>query len=195
MDQIGTDPSERAEAVRAFDTAYGHMERSLWTLSRACRPFLLRGEKSPLLEGLVWTLKSWMGVQGVRSDTRRAMGAALATLMWTPECFDETYLHAGEAERFACESVSNLVSARMPLGVPRREYSLASKVLHWLMPWRVPIYDAFVRAEGQGAGIMGPSAGVPANLRPAVRRSQNPRRGRYDMDRRQGTAFASSRPG
>jgi hypothetical protein len=33
----------------------------------------------------------------------------------------------------------------MSLGVPRREYSLASKVLHWLMPWRVPVYDSFVR--------------------------------------------------
>jgi hypothetical protein len=33
----------------------------------------------------------------------------------------------------------------MLLGVPRREYSLASKVLHWLMPWRVPVYDGFVR--------------------------------------------------
>jgi len=34
----------------------------------------------------------------------------------------------------------------MSLGVPRREYSLASKVLHWLMPWRVPVYDSFVRS-------------------------------------------------
>jgi hypothetical protein len=33
----------------------------------------------------------------------------------------------------------------MSLGVPRREYSLASKVLHWLMPWQVPVYDSFVR--------------------------------------------------
>ena len=31
------------------------------------------------------------------------------------------------------------------LGVPRREYSLASKVLHWLMPWARPVYDSFVR--------------------------------------------------
>jgi hypothetical protein len=30
-------------------------------------------------------------------------------------------------------------------GVTRREYSLASKVLHWLLPWRVPVYDSFVR--------------------------------------------------
>jgi hypothetical protein len=34
----------------------------------------------------------------------------------------------------------------MALGAPRREYSLASKVLHWLMPWQVPVYDSFVPA-------------------------------------------------
>lgn len=33
----------------------------------------------------------------------------------------------------------------MALGVPRREYSLASKVLYWLLPWRVPVYDSYVR--------------------------------------------------
>jgi hypothetical protein len=30
-------------------------------------------------------------------------------------------------------------------GGRRREWSLSSKVLHWLMPWRVPAYDALVR--------------------------------------------------
>jgi hypothetical protein len=33
----------------------------------------------------------------------------------------------------------------MSMGVPRREYSLASKVLHWLLPWQVPVYDSYVR--------------------------------------------------
>ena len=40
------------------------------------------------------------------------------------------------------------------LGVSRREYSLASKALHWLMPWQVPVYDhSFVRG----------ALGVPAS--------------------------------
>src|SRR5689334_4048515 len=30
-------------------------------------------------------------------------------------------------------------------GLRRREYSWASKVLHWLLPWTVPAYDAYVR--------------------------------------------------
>lgn len=147
VSEIDPTLEERTEAVRAFDSTYGHMERTLWTLSQACRPFLLRGEESPVIDGLVWTLKSWMGVQGVRSETKRAMGAALASLRWAPSCFEESYLPRGEAETFACAVVADLVVKSMERGVARREYSLASKVLHWLMPWRVPIYDAFVRAQ------------------------------------------------
>lgn len=147
MTEIDPTLEERTEAVRAFDSTYGHMERALWMLSQACRAPLLRGEESQVLDGLVWTLKSWMGVQGVRSDTRRAMGAALSSVRWTPSSFEDSYLPAGEAEAFACDAVAELVSKSMERGVARREYSLASKVLHWLMPWRVPIYDAFVRSQ------------------------------------------------
>lgn len=138
---------ERAEAVRAFDATYGQMERTLWTLSRESRPLLLRGEESPILDELVWTLKSWWGVQGVRSETKRAMGAALANLDWAPEYFEQTYLPSGQSDAFAYEAVGTLVEESRKLGVPRREYSLASKVLHWLMPWRVPVFDAFVCSE------------------------------------------------
>jgi hypothetical protein len=96
MGDVDAISGERAEAVRAFDAAYGHMEGTLWTLSQACRPWLLRGEESPILDELVWTLKSWWGVQGVRSETKRAMGAALASLEWAPEFFRDKYLPAGE---------------------------------------------------------------------------------------------------
>jgi hypothetical protein len=30
-------------------------------------------------------------------------------------------------------------------GARRKEFSLASKVLHWLVPCRVPVYDSYVR--------------------------------------------------
>lgn len=138
---------ERAAAVRAFDAVYGDMDHTLWTVSQACRTSLLRHEHSVLLDELVWTLKSWWGVQGVRLDTKHAMAAALIGLEWAPEHFEPTYLPAGAAESFAEEVVRNLVARTKTLGAPRSEYSLASKVLHWLMPWRVPVFDAFVRAE------------------------------------------------
>jgi hypothetical protein len=147
MDDPDGTIAERAEAVRSFDAVYAAMDRTLWTLSQACRPSLLRGEHSLILDELVWTVKSWWGVQGVRLETKQAMGAALASLDWAPEFFEETYLPAGKAETFACDVVQSLVSRSMELGVERREYSLASKVLHWLMPWRVPVFDSFVRSK------------------------------------------------
>ena len=138
---------ERAEAVRAFDATYGRMDRALWILSGACRPLLLRGEESPILDELVWAVKSWWGVQGVRSETKRAMGGALAHLNWVPEFFEEEYPPRAVAVSFACETVDHLVLETMRRGAPRREYSLASKVLHWLMPWRIPVFDSFVRSR------------------------------------------------
>ena len=45
---------------------------------------------------------------------------------------------------FASDRVAKIVRRSMSMGVPRREYSLAFKVLHWLMPWRVPVYGSFV---------------------------------------------------
>ena len=51
------------------------------------------------------------------------------------------------------------VKRTQALGVTRREYSLASKVLHWLLPWRVPVYDGFVR---QSLGVPGARDHPPA---------------------------------
>jgi len=139
--------SERAVAVSTFDARFGEMERVLWCLSINSRAGLLTGESSPVLEALVWTIKSWWGVQGVQSETKAQMARALAeSITWSPDLFGPPVPEYGpECAGYACERVAELVSRSMSLGVPRREYSLASKVLHWLMPWRVPVYDSFVR--------------------------------------------------
>ena len=70
--------AQRAEAVREFDARYGEMDRVLWCLSRHCRPALIQGSASPAVESLVWTIKSWWGVQGDRSETKALMASALA---------------------------------------------------------------------------------------------------------------------
>jgi hypothetical protein len=69
--------ARRAEAVAAFDACFGEMDRVLWCLSRQCRPALLSGQSTPAVEALVWTLKSWWGVQGVRSETKSFMARVL----------------------------------------------------------------------------------------------------------------------
>ncbi len=141
------DPVERAAAVSLFDARFGEMEQVLWFLSVHSRPRLLTGESSPELEALVWTVKSWWGVQGVRSETKAQLAKALAeSVTWTPDLFGPVPRYGPDRAAFACEQVAAVVGRSMSLGVPRREYSLASKVLHWLMPWRVPVYDSFVRS-------------------------------------------------
>ena len=140
------DAAERAAAISLFDARFGEMEQVLWCLSVNSRAGLLTGESSPVLEALVWTIKSWWGVQGVRSETKARMARALAESMtWSPDLFGPVTEYGPECAGYACERVAELVSRSRSLGVPRREYSLASKVLHWLMPWRVPVYDSFVR--------------------------------------------------
>src|SRR5204863_216567 len=52
-----------------------------------------------------------------------------------------------DAEMWACARVGWVVASSHASGTKRREYSWASKCLHWLTPWRVPIYDSFVRRK------------------------------------------------
>lgn len=141
-----------AEAVRSFNARYGEMEKVLWCLSTHARTALLNYDDAPVLAELVWTLKSWWGVQGVRRETKSAMATALLTLDWSPELFKPVDASPSGDDEYATNQVATLVEKTMAMGAPRREYSLASKVLHWLMPWRIPVYDSFVRS----------SLGVPA---------------------------------
>jgi hypothetical protein len=146
--------AELEAAVATFDARCGEMEQVLWCLSVNARPGLLVGESSAVLEALVWTVKGWWGVQGVRSETKGQLARALAeSIPWSPSLFGPVPDYGPDRARFACDRVTEVVRRSLSLGVPRREYSLASKVLHWLMPWRVPVYDSFVRA----------TLGVPAS--------------------------------
>jgi hypothetical protein len=137
--------SERKRAVEAFDALYGDLEDVLWCLSQNTRAPLLKGESSPVVESMGWTVKGWWAIQGVNSEAKGQMAQALAGIGWTQEDFAEPSLTAGEAEKYACKRVERLVAATRQHGLPRIEYSWCSKVLHWLQPWRIPIYDAFVR--------------------------------------------------
>jgi hypothetical protein len=79
--------SQRAVAVSAFNARFGEMERVLWCLSLNSRAALLAGQNSPVLEALVWAIKSWRGVQRVRSETKHQMTRALAeSVPWSRGC-------------------------------------------------------------------------------------------------------------
>ncbi len=101
-------------------------------------------------------------------DKTQMASALPQTLNWSPDLFRPTSGSDPGAEEYAYECVSELVGRSMSMGSPRREYSLASKVLHWLLPWRVPVYDNFVRGSpvsrlrGITPGHTGRSRAIPS---------------------------------
>jgi hypothetical protein len=144
---------QRVEAVRRFNARFGEMEQALWCLSVNSRPELLDAHDLKVVETLIWAVKSCWGVQGVRTDTKALMARALLQAVdWSPALFGDISPVSSDAEEFACECVFALVSESRSAGVARREFSLASKVLHWLLPYRVPAYDSYVC---QSLGIRG----------------------------------------
>jgi hypothetical protein len=95
-------PAERAAAISLFDARFGQMEQVLWFLSARSRSGLLAGESSPELEALVWTVKSWWGVQGVRSEAKAQMATALAgSVTWTPGLFGPAPGYGPDRAEFA----------------------------------------------------------------------------------------------
>jgi len=147
-------PTDVKAAVDAFNSRYGEMEQVLWRLSRAAVDALLAGKDSQAIEKLVWTVRSWWGVQGVRKETKVKAAATLLEFDWTESMFEASLDLEFDSKNFAVRRVAEFVEGMRRRGAARREWSLASKVLHWLMPWRVPAYDGFVRgALGVPSGI------------------------------------------
>jgi hypothetical protein len=137
--------SDAMHGVQSFNRRYAEMERALWCLSNAARGYLLRAERSGVIEELVWTIKSWWGVQGVKKRIKSIATDALVKLEWNAELFSGSPPLLVDGEKFAIERVSELVEDMRLLGSPRSDWSLASKILHWLLPWRIPVYDSFVK--------------------------------------------------
>jgi hypothetical protein len=133
------------QAVHAFDCTFREMEQVAWRLSQECRAELLGHEAALHLEELVWLVKKWMGIQGVQPSLKRIAALALKSLPWTPDAFDPNMAYSADDERDARERVATLVKRMLDGGAGRQDHSLASKVLHWLTPWRIPVYDRFVR--------------------------------------------------
>jgi hypothetical protein len=71
---------EGADAIGAFNARHGEMEGVLWCLSKHCREPLVAARSAPVVESLIWTLKSWWGVQGVRAESRAMIADVLTGL-------------------------------------------------------------------------------------------------------------------
>ena len=133
---------ERAVAVEALNARFGKMEGVVWCLSKHCRQPLIDRTSAPVVDTLVWTVRTWTGVQGPTLGTKRLISRALSEMSWSWDLFGAPAQLPADAEEYAYNAVSTLVKKSMALGVPRREFSLCSKVLHWLLPRRVPVMTA-----------------------------------------------------
>jgi hypothetical protein len=137
--------AERTRIVRAFNDQWGEMEQELWGLSLKCREPLLNGHSPKVLEELIWAIRTKWPVQGFRHKDKAPFALALASLDWPEGAFDEPAGIPGDAAEYAVRRVGELVDRSQELEVPRHEYSLAAKTLHFLEPWAVPAYDLNVR--------------------------------------------------
>lgn len=150
------DIAEAGEAVRLFNLRFGEMEKVAWCLSRASRVELLTKQEPLVLPELVWKVRRWMGLQGVETVVKMIAAKAVAEIGWTVDLFDDGAF-AQATERFATDKVSCLTSRMVALGARRNEFSLASKILHWLVPSRVAVYDSYVREILQIPGFYKPA--------------------------------------
>ena len=150
-------------ASAEYDQAFGHVDTEFWAWSQRIRESLLAHDATQDVRDFVWAIKSKWGIQGVRTETGPVAASVLASLDWEPEWFELSWGYTEEDERFAISTVAHYVSEMQNQGVPRREFSYASKVLHWVMPARIPLYDSAVR------GFLGiPQAWAPRKALKAI---------------------------
>ncbi len=140
-------PCDIQLAVDAFNARFAEMEKALWCLSRAAANDVLARRSSGVVEEFVWLIKRWWGIQGVPREIRTIAASALRALDWDPRWITSEMDLSPQGEQFAVDRVAGLVAGMLQRGARRREWSLASKVLHWLMPWRIPVYDSFVKRQ------------------------------------------------
>lgn len=156
MSQAIPKPPDVSTAVEAFNRKYGTMDTVVWDISKVVRSNLLNNDRSELTADFVWLVRSWMGIQGPPKSTKDFAARVLHRMQWASSDFIEAMDFTDDAQRHAVQLVAELTESMLGEGASRREFSLASKVLHWILPWRIPIYDSFVRTM-----VGAPTSAIP----------------------------------
>lgn len=146
-----------ATAVDAFNRRFGRMDTVVWTISKATQSRLLSNSSTQLTAEFVWLIRSWMGVQGSSLAVKSFAAHVLHNMKWRTSDFEPFNDYSAETMSMSVQLVDRFAASMKRAGAPRYEFSLASKVLHWLCPWRVPVYDSYVRMV----------VGVPTSAPPA----------------------------
>ena len=147
-------PDDVRRAVDAYNRqpGCGDADAELWTGTAVARGLILRSDNRPDMPkevaGYVEAIRLWGEIQGVsRDDYARA-----AEALWSGpvrsrirELKKSTILTAPLGVMVGLEEA--VVRGMLTAGIAKKHYSWASKMLHFLLPATVPIYDSRVRAH------------------------------------------------
>ena len=141
--------SSIADGVRQYNqtpfrgTTFGEIDAGLWERAKA---FTNRQPADFAVEELqdwIWAVKKWGSIQVVWHSDKVYMAQALRTIRF-PE--DHSKWTTSQKADWAFTAVCGLSRAGKEAGVHYYHLSWASKILHWMLPELVPVYDALIRA-------------------------------------------------
>src|SRR2546422_1525223 len=163
MSEKCTKPAEVRKAVDAYNDERncGEEDERCWEKTAQARELIFGSNHSPgapkELSAYAETIRLWGSIQGVaRDDYPRA-----AAVLWgnavrhrVQGLKDRNILTARLSEVVGLEEA--VVDGMASAGIRRRHYSWSSKMLHFLLPATMPVYDSIVReylgtAEGVDA--------------------------------------------
>jgi hypothetical protein len=135
---------EVAQAVREYNSKYGKEDASLWVAVVGAAGCLSQPSYNSRLEGFVWDVKKWGRIQGVSLSDRPAAAKALWALRNQIQALKGRSFRDVEPQAVVA-LLEKLVRAMQRERIRREEFSWGSKILHWLLPGSVPVYDSVVR--------------------------------------------------
>ncbi len=137
----------------------GDEDANLWEDTADARELLLEPNDSigtPVeIEAYVEAVRLWGSIQGVsRSDYPMAADALWGGPVRTTIRGLSRWTIVTAAITDVIRLEETMVKAMVNSGIPKKHYSWASKMLHFLLPATMPIYDSFV------LGYLGASDGI-----------------------------------
>jgi hypothetical protein len=139
--------SEVARAVDEFNGKFSCGEGKLWNSAQCAWQSLQSSPSGPdpaPLNEFVWAVKTWGRIRGVREDEKSLVAKALVGMQGQLVTL-KGKLFAHTEDRIAVQLVQYLVDGICRQGIKSEHYSWASKILHWLLPDHIPVYDEVVR--------------------------------------------------
>jgi hypothetical protein len=137
---------EIAKAVGEFNSKFSCGEKQLWDSAQDAWKSLQssRPDTAPL-KTFVWTVKSKGSIQGVTPSDNDEVSKTLLSMKGELTKLKQKAFDPAQANR-PVDLVQRLVDGMFD-ATKSEHYAWASKILHWLLPNHIPIYDSLVREK------------------------------------------------